>query len=126
MYLWNFNLLQLRTRGPTPYHRKQSTGGVRRKHRRSEEEAQETLIANLTKELDSYRKKDVAITVEPGVYSISLNGASRPRDGNSDNRKNSEETIEIDVSSLGRVLTTGVAGLLKDDQFTEFCNKKAF
>jgi hypothetical protein len=68
----------------------------------------------------------VAHTVEPGEYSISLNGASRAKDGNSDNKKNIEETIEIEVSSLGTVLTTGAAGLLKDDHFTTFCNKKAF
>jgi hypothetical protein len=68
----------------------------------------------------------VAISVEPSEYRNYLNGASRPQDGNSENRKNNEETIEIDVSSLGTVLTTGLTGLLKDDQFTEFCNRKAF
>ena len=85
----------------------------------------EATIRKLTRQLEESKKREPASALSSGNFSlVDLSGvrATNRRDGG--NRESGQE--ELDVSSLGTVLTAGAAGLLKDVEFTSFVKRKAF
>jgi hypothetical protein len=85
----------------------------------------EATIRNLTKQLAESKKRESTSALANGTFSlVDLSGVrATNRDDDGDQGAGKEE---LDVSSLGTVLTAGAAGLLKDVEFTLFVNRKAF
>ena len=85
----------------------------------------EATIRDLKKQLEESKQRESANALANGPFSlVDLSGVRATNQSENGVRGAGRE--DLDVSSLGTVLTAGAAGLLKDVEFTVFVNRKAF
>jgi hypothetical protein len=90
------------------------------------EEEQKERIEELTRVIHELEKSKQAVSLETGAFSINVGEDQGPTGREGNDRQKVGDTADTEVSSLGTAVTTNTMGLLKDNHFTSFCNKRVF
>jgi hypothetical protein len=87
----------------------------------------EETIRSLKKQLEESKKREPAGALANGdITMVDMTSVQEKNNGGNYNANAYAGAVEVDVSSLGTVLTASAAGLLKDAHFTAFVNRKVF
>jgi hypothetical protein len=90
------------------------------------EKDQKERIEELESKIHELEKSKTAVPLDTGGFNINLGGEDGTVERGGENRQRNGGMADTEVSSLGTGITSGGMGLVKDNNFTSFCNKKVF